>query len=227
MDTEQHRGDHNGQHTAVDAALIVGNAGNTIGYTELQAIPPKIDMALTVSDADSLTLASAAVGITNGFLAGDTLNFSDQNGISGSYNAATGMLTLTGTATVLQYQAALESVTFSSSSHNPTNFGTDTSRSISWVVNNGTGNSAPASSTINITPVNDAPVVNAHGGSLAYTEDQAATAIDTALTVSDVDSVTWPVRRCQSQATSLRPRTCSGSPIRTALPAATTAQPVS
>ena len=49
-------------------------------------------------------------------------------------------------------------------------------------MNDGTLNSTAASSTINITPVNDAPVVNAHGGSLAYTENQAATAIDTALT---------------------------------------------
>jgi tetratricopeptide (TPR) repeat protein len=94
--------------TAVDSALVLGNAGNTIGYTELQAVPPAIDAALTVSDADSLTLASAAVGITNGFLAGDTLNFSNQNGISGSYNAATGLLTLNGIATVAQYQAALD-----------------------------------------------------------------------------------------------------------------------
>ena len=85
--------------TAIDAALIVGNAGNTIVYTELQAIPPAIDAGLTVSDADSLTLASAAVSITNGFLAGDALDFSNQNGISGSYNAATGVLTLSGTAT--------------------------------------------------------------------------------------------------------------------------------
>ena len=43
-------------------------------------------------------------------------------------------------------------------------------------------------STVTVTPVNDAPVLNAHGGSLSYTENQAATAIDTALTVSDVDS---------------------------------------
>ena len=35
------------------------------------------------------------------------LGFVNQNGITGSYNAATGVLTLTGTATVAQYQAAL------------------------------------------------------------------------------------------------------------------------
>ena len=40
---------------------------------------------------------------------------------------------------------------------------------------------------MNVTPVNDAPVVTP-SGTLSYTENQAATAIDAALTVSDVDS---------------------------------------
>ena len=41
--------------------------------------------------------------------------------------------------------------------------------------------------TINVTPVNDAPVVTA-GHTLNYTENQAATAFDPAITVTDVDS---------------------------------------
>ena len=113
--------------TPVDQAPVLGNAGNTIGYTELQAVAPAIDATLTVSDVDSATLASATVSITGGLLAGDVLNFTNQNGITGNYSG--GVLTLSGTATVAQYQAALESITFSSSSHNPTSFGTDTSRS--------------------------------------------------------------------------------------------------
>ena len=39
---------------------------------------------------------------------------------SGSYNASTGVLTLSGTGTVAQYQSALRAVTFSSSSNDPT-----------------------------------------------------------------------------------------------------------
>src|SRR5207302_1066743 len=41
---------------------------------------------------------------------------------------------------------------------------------------------------VTITGSNDTPVLNANGGSLSYTENQAATAIDTLLTASDVDS---------------------------------------
>ena len=46
---------------------------------------------------------------------GDTLNFTNQNGISGSYSG--GVLTLTGSATLAQYQTALQSVTFSTTSN--------------------------------------------------------------------------------------------------------------
>ena len=41
-------------------------------------------------------------------------------------------------ASVANYQAALQSITFSSTSDNPTSFGTDTSRTITWQVNDGT-----------------------------------------------------------------------------------------
>src|SRR5207302_621088 len=103
-----------------------------------------------------------------------------QNGITGSYNAATGVLTLTGTATVAQYQAALDSVTYFNSSDNPSG----AARTVSFQVDDGAAaNHASniATSSVTVTPVNDAPVVVA-SGTLAYTENQAATAINTTLT---------------------------------------------
>ena len=47
------------------------------------------------------------------------LGFTNQNGITGSFNAATGVLTLTGSATVANYQTALRSVTYANASDNP------------------------------------------------------------------------------------------------------------
>ena len=46
------------------------------------------------------------------FTSGDQLVFTNQNGITGSYNAGTGVLTLTGHATKALYEAALESVAY-------------------------------------------------------------------------------------------------------------------
>jgi hypothetical protein len=51
---------------------------------------------------------------------GDLLVFNNQNNISGSYDAATGVLSLTGTASVAAYQAALQSIDFSTTSTDTT-----------------------------------------------------------------------------------------------------------
>ncbi len=78
---------------------------------------------------------------------GDTLSFTSPagSGIQGRY--AAGVLTLSGTATPAQYQAALQSVTFSSTSTSTT------ARSISFVAIDNNLDSSPASQQVNV----DAP----------------------------------------------------------------------
>ena len=70
-----------------------------------------IDPALTIAGSGNLT--GARVLIASGFQSSqDVLAFTNQSGISGSWSSATGVLTLTGTATVAQYEAALRTVTY-------------------------------------------------------------------------------------------------------------------
>ena len=98
---------------------LVNAHGGSLAYTENQAATA-IDTALTVSDVDSATLVGATVSITSNLAsAEDVLGFTNQNGITGSYNSATGVLTLSGTSSVANYQAALASVTYFNSSDNP------------------------------------------------------------------------------------------------------------
>ena len=108
-----------------------------------------------------------------GLFAGDTLKFTNQNGIIGSYDSGTGVLTLSGSASVANYQTALRSITFSSPSDNPTNFGSDPSRTITWQANDGALSSTAAASTVTITAVDDAPVVTA-GATVGFTEQAHA-----------------------------------------------------
>jgi hypothetical protein len=73
-----------------------------------------VTSTLTLSDAADSTMSAATVAITSGFDSGaDTLSFTSQNGITGSYDASTGVLTLSGAASIADYQAALRSVEFS------------------------------------------------------------------------------------------------------------------
>ena len=173
--------------TGVDQPPVLSNGGNTVNYTQ-GGTAAVIDASLGATDPDSTNLASATVSITGGFLAGDTLTFATQNGITGSYNAATGVLTLSGSSTVARYQAALESITFSSSSSNPTSFGTDTGRTISFVASDGTLNSNSLSSTVTVTGVDQAPVLSNGGNTVNYTEGGAAAVLDAALGTTDPDS---------------------------------------
>ncbi|ODM73348.1 cadherin domain-containing protein [Bradyrhizobium elkanii] len=161
----------------------VVTAGHTLNYTENQAATA-FDPAIIVSDVDNATLTGATVQITGNYANGqDVLAFTSQNGITGSFNAGTGMLTLTGTASVADYQAALASVTYQNTSDNPSGL----ARTVTIIANDGTATSTPVTGTINVTPVNDPPVTTA-GGTLNYTENQAATVIDASVNVTDIDS---------------------------------------
>ena len=71
-----------------------------------------IDPTITIADPDSTALVNAHVTIGGGFQNGDLLNFVDQNGIHGAYDAVNGILTLTGAASLSDYEQALESVLF-------------------------------------------------------------------------------------------------------------------
>src|SRR5262249_36891438 len=73
------------------------------------------------------------------------------------------------------YQAVLESITFSSGS-DPTNSGSNPTRTVTWVVNDGSGSnnlSGVSTETISITAVNDPPALSGLADA-SYTEGGAA-----------------------------------------------------
>ncbi len=137
-------------------------------------------------DVDDTTLSGATVAITAGRSADDQLLFSDGAGITGSFNAGTGVLTLSGTASVSAYQAALRTVTFRVTGANPA-AGT---RTITFRGRDGEGLGDPVSRQVTVTTVNDAPTLTSSSPTLAYTENDAPTAIDATVAISDPDSLT-------------------------------------
>ncbi|WP_284186858.1 cadherin domain-containing protein, partial [Zoogloea oryzae] len=142
---------------SVNQLPVVTTTGSTLAYTENGAATA-VDGALTVSDSDSPNLSGATVSITSGFASGqDTLAFTDQSGITGSWNGVTGVLTLSGSATVASYQAALRSVTYVNTSEQPAT----ATRTVSFAVNDGLGTSATATRNISVASVDDAPSFNA------------------------------------------------------------------
>lgn len=149
------------------AASFSGSAGTA--YVE-QGAPTSVFAAnlVSVTDPENAMLKGATVAIGSGFLTGDVLLFTNTNPIVGSYNTSTGILTLTGDATLAQYQSAIQSITFSSPSDNP-----GTSRTIGVTLNDGLVTSDPYTVTLGVTAVNDAPV-NTVPGAQTINEDSGA-----------------------------------------------------
>ena len=96
--------------TATPPALAGG--GNTVAARS-GGSAVTVNPTLVLNDAGGGNLTTASVSIGANFTpAEDRLLFADQNGITGSYDQARGILTLTGSATPAQYQAALRSVQY-------------------------------------------------------------------------------------------------------------------
>jgi hypothetical protein len=179
----------------------IANIGTTATY---QAGGAAADIAqqLAVTDASSTTLASATVAITGGFVTGDALTFGNQSGITGSYNASAGVLTLTGSASLAAYQAALDSITFSSSAADPTRApptdptdgGPDPLRAVTFTVNDGHS----ANSLVADVAVTN-PAATAMAVAAAPVISQAAVASATLVPIASV--ATSPVVTGSSQST--------------------------
>ncbi|MCF7534713.1 retention module-containing protein [Pseudomonas petrae] len=186
--------------TAVNDAPVIGHTGDgkEFGNTWNETLvggdvtapgkgPGLIARDFTVSDADSQTLQSATVTLTN-YKAGDLLAIGNTAGLSYTTtdivtnNVVTGKVITFGAGTAAQYQTAISSITFDSTSHDPVK----DDRIINISVNDGsaTNNIANTTSTIHITTVNDVPVANATTG----TGNEDSPAIAVTLSATDVDS---------------------------------------
>jgi lipopolysaccharide export system protein LptA len=180
--------------TAVNDPPTLSDVAANASYTE-QAAATTLSGSLAVSDPDSLALAGATVQIAGGTFAGDgDVLAADTSGtaIIASYDAATETLVLSGADSLADYQSVLDSVTFFDASDNPTNFGSNATRMITWVVADGSasnGTSSVATTTLNVTAVNDAPTLAGVPSTAAFSAGETLT-VAPAASVSDPDNLT-------------------------------------
>jgi hypothetical protein len=150
------------------SAPVVTTTVADLAFLENSTIP--VDANLTVTDSDSTTLTAATVTMATNYFAGqDTLAFSNQNGITGTWTAGTGVMALSGAATVDQYQTAMRSITHTNNSDFPTR----STRSVTFAVSDGIQSSNTANRSIAITAVNDEP--SGSSATLAMNEDTSYT----------------------------------------------------
>jgi hypothetical protein len=170
----------------LDADNSSGATGTSYNgsYTEGQPGVHIVDTDVLIQDADSSQLKSATVKLTDA-QAGDVLSLFGNmpTGITAVINGTTA--TLTGAASLADYQAALLNIAFSSTSHNPS----EAERHIDITVNDGGNDSNVAHSVIAVHAVNDAPTVGNTSGSVSE-EGLPGGNKDTAGTPDTTDSTT-------------------------------------
>ena len=165
---------------AIAIAGPVVTAGASVSYVA-GAAPVTLDAGLSLADASAGSLSGATVSFSAGFVLGDALSVgSPQTGIVSQYNAATGVLTLSGAGSLAAYKAELDSVAYASAS------ATTSSRTIAWSVNDGANASAPANSHVSVSRL--PPVVTA-GASVSYVAGAAPVALDAGLSLADAAAV--------------------------------------
>lgn len=122
-----------------------------VNYTENSAV----GVFAQITDVDNTTMQSATITLTN-HQASDLLTVigSLPGAITASdYDASTGVLTLTGSASLSDYQTALQQVVFSNGSDDPN----AVDRTLTITVNDGIDDSHTTTTTIHVTPIDDAP----------------------------------------------------------------------
>jgi hypothetical protein len=136
-----------------EAPVLAAVETTALAYAENAASKP-ITAAITVADADNTNLAGATIQITGNYQNGqDVLSFTDTATITATWTAATGTITLSGSDTLANYQAALRAVKYRNTSDSP-----DTAaRTVTFLVNDGSADSNLLTRSINVTAVNDAP----------------------------------------------------------------------
>ena len=167
----------------LSAAPVVTTTGSALAYTEHDGAVV-IDVGLSVSDADSTDLVSATIAISASYVSGqDVLSFTNQLGITGSWDPDAGMLTLTGTALVADYQTALKSVKYTNTSHAPST----ATRTVSFIASDDTAPSTPATRDVTVAGVNDAPTDLALSSETVAENAESGTTVGT-LSTTDPDA---------------------------------------
>ena len=181
--------------TAVNNPPTLGNVATTAAYTQ-EGSAATLSGAVSVTDPDNLSLASATVSITGGTFAGDDdvlAASTTGTSITASYNSSTETLTLSGSDTLAHYQQVLDTLTFNEPGNlNPTDYGSDPTRLVTWVLNDGSGSnnlSTTATTTVSITAVNDPPTLSSVAASAHFTQGGAAVALSGAVSVTDPDNL--------------------------------------
>ena len=174
------------QGSAITAAGSVSSSDDGGYYTGavIQITGGTFSSNETSSADDHLFVLDGVTHRTSGVFTGTNITV--------SYDSGTEKLTLSGYDTIADYNTVMSALGYFATGDNPTNYGNNGTRTVTWTVSDGSQN-VPAgqgqntsTTTITIDAVNDAPVNHLPGSNPGGNED--TTIAITGISVSDVDA---------------------------------------
>jgi hypothetical protein len=152
-----------------------------------------------ITDVDDTNIESATITLTNrpdGLIESLSVSGTLPTGITAStYDPSTGQITLTGSASLADYQSAIAQVVYNNTSANPNT----TDRLVTVVVNDGELDSSIATTTISFTTTNNPATLDLDGNNSSgssdnnyqtlFTPDKVTAIADVDTTITDVDDI--------------------------------------
>lgn len=175
---------------------VIGIESTPLAYKANDpAFPPlPISSTVNVTDPDSNNLTQMTIQITSGYQndvnGHDSLNFESKYGITGTFDAGSGTLTLSGTSYVGYYREALRTVTFYSAGLNVSS----ANRTLTIIATDdgspNAGISQPVTRTVTVLTTNVAPSLTGIPASpLSYIQGTAPIVVASSVSIIDPDSV--------------------------------------
>lgn len=168
--------------TVNNAPVVTASAGSA-SHTEQIAVT--VDSALTLTDTEGNNMSSATITISGNYSAasGDRLTLGSCPSGASCSGSGTQTITINGSSSRANYQTAFRSVQLDTTSDTPSTL----TRTVQFSVTDTFSRVRSDTRTVTVTSTNDLPTVTAFSGTLAYTENDPATAVDNAITLADVD----------------------------------------
>ncbi len=166
---------------------VVTASGGSAAHTE--QISVFVDSALTITDTEGDSLSSASITISGNYDAssGDNLTLGTCPTGASCSGSGTQTISISGGTfpTVANYQMALRSVTFNTSSDDPST----ATRTVQFSVTDTFSRTSSDSRTVTVSADNDAPVLSGVSAIPTYSEgDNPGVIIDGAIAIADPDS---------------------------------------
>jgi|GEM_PF-855504 len=176
--------------STADTTPIVHSSTKTLTITEVNdtvTLATPVTISYTDTDGEDTFSATSGTLVASDNDSGTVFNYS----VDGATSNGDGTFTKVGTYGSLTINGSTGAYTYTPDSTRINGLADDATETFTMNVSDGSGSSATQTLTIDIESVNDAPLLGGVSSTPTFTENGSAVAIDTAITVTDLEGTSY------------------------------------